>query len=68
MGIIQEIEALVKIVPQIEKVIADAKAVEQNPATTQLITDLEAIISEAKTVLDSPAPVVAPTITPTPAV
>jgi hypothetical protein len=56
MSIITEIEALIKVVPQIEQVIADAKAAEQTPQVAQLIADLEAIIAEVKTLLANPTP------------
>jgi hypothetical protein len=56
MSIITEVEALIKIVPQVEQVIADAKAAEQTPQVAQMITDLEAIIAEVKGLLANPTP------------
>ena len=56
MSIITEVEALIKIIPQIEQVIADAKAAEQTPQVAQMISDLEAIIAEVKGLLANPTP------------
>jgi hypothetical protein len=56
MSIITEVEALVKLIPAIEKVIADAKVAEQTPAVAQVIVDLQAVIAEVKAVIDPPKP------------
>ena len=49
MSIIGEIEALVSLIPKLEKAVSDAKALESSPQGAALIADIEAIIAEAKT-------------------
>ena len=56
MGIIQEVEAVVSIIPRIEKVVADAKAAEQTPQVQQLITDLEEVVAAIKGAVGTPPP------------
>ena len=56
MSIITEVEALIKIVPQVEQVIEDAKAAEQTPQVAKMIGDLETIIAEVKGLLANPTP------------
>ena len=56
MGLITEAEALAKLIPAIEKTIADAKAASTDPAVLQVIADLEAIVSDVKTGLNTPPP------------
>ena len=51
MSIIADGEALLKIIPLIEKTIADAKVAEQTPANVQLVSDLEAIYAAIKSAL-----------------
>ena len=48
MSIIAEGEALLKLIPLIEKTITDAKALEQTPGAAALVADLEAIYATVK--------------------
>ena len=50
MGLSQDFKLAITFVPMLEKIIADAKTLEQTPATTQLITDIQALITAIKAV------------------
>ena len=48
MGLAQDVKLAITFVPQIEKIAADAKAIEGNPAAQQLVADIQALISMIK--------------------
>jgi hypothetical protein len=50
MGLQQDFKLAVTFIPMMEKIISDAKAAEQTPATTQLIADVQALIVAIKAV------------------
>lgn len=50
MGLSQDFKLAVTFIPMMEKIIADARAAEQTPATTQLIADIQAMIAAIKAV------------------
>jgi len=48
MSIFTEVEAFLSIIPELEKVVSDAKATAADPNTQKLVADVEAIIAKAK--------------------
>jgi hypothetical protein len=56
MPLITEGEALIKLIPAVEKAISDARAASQDAAVLQVISDLEIIVNDVKTGLETPAP------------
>jgi hypothetical protein len=50
MGLAQDVKLAVTFIPQLEKIMADAKAIEGNPAAQQLVTDITALIAMIKSV------------------
>ena len=54
MGLITEVEALAKLIPQVEKTIADIKVASTDPSVVQAVSDLEALVAELKASLNPP--------------
>jgi hypothetical protein len=48
MGLAQDVKLAITFVPQLEKIAADAKAIEGNPQAQQLVTDVQALIAMIK--------------------
>jgi hypothetical protein len=48
MGLSQDVKLAITFIPQLEKIAADAKTAEQNPANQQLVADIQALISMIK--------------------
>lgn len=48
MGLSQDVKLAVTFIPQLEKIAADAKTAEQNPANQQLVADIQALIAMIK--------------------
>lgn len=48
MSLEGDVKLAITFVPQLEKIVADAKAVEGVPQNVQLITDLEALVTSIK--------------------
>lgn len=59
-NILSEGEALIKLIPAVEKAIADAKTASADPAVLQVMADLQAIIADVKAGISTPAPVAPP--------
>lgn len=53
-GLFTEGEVLLKIIPQIEKIIADAKTASQVPQVATVIADLEALVADVKAGMPAP--------------
>ena len=50
MGLSQDFKLAITFVPMLEKIITDAKTLEQTPATQQLISDVQSLITAIKAV------------------
>jgi hypothetical protein len=60
MSLFAEGEVLLKLIPALEKIIADAKTASTDPAIVQLVTDVETLIADVKAGMPAPTGLGAP--------